>query len=113
MYRGLRGSVFSQGSVSKMFELKHGIRQGSALSAKLYLIIINDLINELEKKTMYDIKTSLSVQADDIDLITSTCTATQQLVVRITVLLGDFPSHHQLQTVTIWKASQYYINVFI
>jgi hypothetical protein len=47
MYNNLSSSVLCNGILSKWFKLNRGVRQGSALSAKLYLIFINDLINEL------------------------------------------------------------------
>ncbi|VDH90704.1 Hypothetical predicted protein [Mytilus galloprovincialis] len=66
------------------FELKRGIRQGSSLSAKLYLIFINDLINELESSKegafFHDLNASSPVQADDIALIATNCVSTQRMV---------------------------------
>ena len=41
MYSNLSSKVFCYGSYSKWFNLNRGVRQGSALSAKLYLIFIN------------------------------------------------------------------------
>ncbi|CAG2220498.1 unnamed protein product [Mytilus edulis] len=84
MYTNLYGAVSSNGKLSKWFELKRGIRQGSSLSAKLYLIFINDLINELESSKegafFHDLNASSPVQADDIAIIATNCVSTQRMV---------------------------------
>ena len=48
MYSNLSSTVLCCGSYSRSFDLNRGVRQGSALSAKLYLIFINDLIEQLQ-----------------------------------------------------------------
>ncbi|CAG2229637.1 unnamed protein product [Mytilus edulis] len=57
---------------------------GSSLSAKLYLIFINDLINELESSKegafFHDLNASSPVQADDIAIIATNCVSTQRMV---------------------------------
>ncbi|VDI54058.1 Hypothetical predicted protein [Mytilus galloprovincialis] len=84
MYTNLYGAVSSNGKLSKWFELKRGIRQGSSLSAKLYLIFINDLYNELESSKegafFHDLNASSPVQADDIAIIATNCVSTQRMV---------------------------------
>ena len=73
MYNNLTSAVLCNGSLTKWFKLNRGIRQGSALSAKLYMIFINDLINELQNSNkgafIYEMNASSPVQADDISII--------------------------------------------
>ena len=60
------------------------MRQGSALSAKLYLIFINDLINELvlcnKGAYLYDLNASSPGQADDISIIATNRESAQEMV---------------------------------
>ena len=62
MYNNLSSSVLCNGILSKWFKLNRGVRQVRALSSKLYLIFINDLINELvlcnKGAYLYDLNTS-------------------------------------------------------
>ena len=48
MHTDLNRVVSCGGKFSRWFQVYHGARQGSVLSSKLYLIYVNDLINELE-----------------------------------------------------------------
>ncbi|CAG2233240.1 unnamed protein product [Mytilus edulis] len=84
MYTDLSSAILFGGKLSKWFKLNRGVRQGSALSAKLYLIFINDLINELESSNkgafLYDINSSSPVQADDISLIATNHESAQKMV---------------------------------
>ncbi|CAC5419971.1 unnamed protein product [Mytilus coruscus] len=84
MYTDLSSAILSGGKLSTWFKLNRGVRQGSALSAKLYLIFINDLINELESSNkgefLYDINSSSPVQADDISLIATNHESAQEMV---------------------------------
>ena len=61
-----------------------GVRQGSVLSAKLYLIFINDLIDELEASKcgayLHDLSYNSPVQADDISIIATSRHSSQTMV---------------------------------
>ncbi|CAC5360222.1 unnamed protein product [Mytilus coruscus] len=80
----LSSAILSGGNLSTWFKLNRGVRQGSALCAKLYLIFINDLTNELESSNkgafLYDINSSSPVQADDISLIATSHKSAQEMV---------------------------------
>jgi hypothetical protein len=55
---------------SDWFPVSQGVRQGGVLSTFLYLVFINDLLQELQNKCIntgiYNIKTSNPTLADDI-----------------------------------------------
>jgi hypothetical protein len=61
-----------------------GCSTRSVLSAKLYLVFVNDLINELEDSKqgalLHDLNASSSVQADDISIITANRQSSQIMV---------------------------------
>jgi hypothetical protein len=84
MYNNLSSSVLCNGILSKWLKHNRGGRQGSALSAKLYLIFINDLINELvlcnKGAYLYDLNASSPVQADDISIIATDRESAQEMV---------------------------------
>ena len=84
MYNNLSSSVLCNGILSKWFKHNRGVRQGSALSAKLYLIFIDDLINELvlcnKGAYLYDLNASSPVQADDISIISTNRESAQEMV---------------------------------
>ena len=85
MYNDLSSAVLCNGVLSKWFKLNRGVRQGSALSAKLYLIFINDLIDQLEKcnkgASMHDLtNVSSPVLADDISLVATSRESAQEMV---------------------------------
>ncbi|CAC5420094.1 unnamed protein product [Mytilus coruscus] len=82
MYTYLSSAILSGGKLSTWFYLNRSVRQGSALSAKLYTIFINDLINESSNKGafLYDINISSPVQADDISLIATNHESAQEMV---------------------------------
>ncbi|CAC5368106.1 unnamed protein product [Mytilus coruscus] len=84
MYSDLTSAVFSGGKLSNWFKLHRGVRQGSLLSAKLYLIFINDLIDKLEScqqaAFIHDLNTSTPVQADDISIIATDRQSSQVMV---------------------------------
>lgn len=66
-------SVVSNQSYSDWFPVSQGVRQGGVLSTFLYLVFINDLLQELEEQSIhigiYDIISSNPTLADDISLI--------------------------------------------
>ncbi|CAC5382904.1 unnamed protein product [Mytilus coruscus] len=84
MYRDLKSCVRCNNVVSTFFSLESGVRQGSALSAKLYLIYINDLIDILSTSgkgaVMLDLNVGCPVQADDIALISPTFAGMQCMI---------------------------------
>ena len=73
MYYNMTSAASCNGIHAKWFRLFRGVRQGSALSAKRYMILINDLIDRLEHSKcgafILDTNASSPVQADDIALI--------------------------------------------
>ena len=75
MYFDLKSCIRCNNDVSRYFRLDRGVRQGSALSAKLYLIYINELINIISNSgkgaVLVDLNVCCPVQADDIALVTS------------------------------------------
>lgn len=84
MYSQLNSRVKYNNCVSKSFNLERGVRQGSALSAKLYLVYINNLIDQLTNSgygaMIIDLKVGNPVQADDIALIAPTYPALQSML---------------------------------
>ncbi|CAC5367699.1 unnamed protein product [Mytilus coruscus] len=84
MYSDLMSAVFSGGKLSNWFKLHRGVRQGSILSAKLYLIFINDLIEKLEScqqgAFIHDLNASSPVQADDISIIATDRQSSQVMI---------------------------------
>ncbi|VDI62406.1 Hypothetical predicted protein [Mytilus galloprovincialis] len=84
MYRDLKSCVRCNNVTSRFFSFERGVRQGSALSAKLYLIYINDLIDILSTSgkgaVMLDLNVGCPVQADDIALISPTFSGMQCMI---------------------------------
>jgi hypothetical protein len=84
IYSNLKSCVRCNNQTSRYFDLSRGIRQGSVLSAKLYLIYIDELINILSKSgkgaIMVDLNGDCPVQADDIALISSNVPFMQSLI---------------------------------
>ena len=84
MYWNLKSCVRCNGILSRYFDLNRGVRQGSSLSSKLYLIYINELIDLVSASGMgavvLDIQSGCPVQADDIALIASNETYMQSLI---------------------------------
>jgi hypothetical protein len=64
--------------------LHRRVRQGNVLSTKLYLVFVNDLINELEDSKqgalLHDLNASSPVQADDISIVTTNRQSSQIMV---------------------------------
>lgn len=84
MYMNMKSCVKCNNCLSKPFSLERGVRQGSALSAKLYLIYVNGLIEQLTESgygaVMIDLQVGNPVQADDIALIASTYKGLQNMI---------------------------------
>ncbi len=72
-YSGMESCVVVNNTYSPWFKLERGVRQVSVLSAKLYLIYINELLtnlSDLKKGTfVLDLHLAAPTQADDISLI--------------------------------------------
>ena len=102
MYSNLTSAVSCNGIRTKWFRLCRGVRQGSALSAKLYMIFINDLIDKLEHSKcgafILDINASSPVQADDIALITTNRESAQSIV-----MICEQYRRLEFSVFTIWK----------
>ena len=79
MYTNPTSAVLCGGKLSEWLTLHRGV-----LSAKLYLIFVNDLINELEDSKqgalLHDLNASSPVQADDISIITTNRQSSQIMV---------------------------------
>ena len=50
MYSDTHSAVLFNGQISRRFQIKRGVRQGSSLSSKLYLLYINDLLEQLSER---------------------------------------------------------------
>ncbi|VDI24480.1 Hypothetical predicted protein [Mytilus galloprovincialis] len=76
MYSKTQGSVVVNKCKSNNFVVKEGVRQGGVLSGFLYLVFINELINELERCNrvtgVNSIKCCAPSLADDITCIATT-----------------------------------------
>ena len=74
MYTDTKCAVLYNGRISRYFSIYRGVRQGSSLSSKLYLLYINDLEQHSMSRCgvmILDIHVSSPVQADDIALIST------------------------------------------
>lgn len=64
--------------------MERGILQGSALSARMYLVFINDLLNNIEQcgqgAVIVDLRTNIPTPADDICLISTKYTDLQHML---------------------------------
>ena len=73
IYQDMESCVVVNGVGSRKFKMKRGIRQGSALSAQLYLIFIDGLLREVESSKrgamLTDLTVNIPTQADDICLV--------------------------------------------
>lgn len=72
-YTDIRSIVSVNGSQSAPFEIQRGVRQGGVMSALLYLVFINDLLEELQNGNLgvpvCDIQAGNPTLVDDISLI--------------------------------------------
>ena len=72
-YKNIKGAVSINRSQSTPFSIKQGIKQGGILSSFLYLVSINDLIEELDTSglgvSICDVSTNNPTLVDDISLI--------------------------------------------
>ena len=84
MYTNMTSCVRSGGKFSRNFTLQRGIRQGGVLSAKLYLLFINQLLDDLSTSSkgayVLDMNCSCPTQADDIAIISSSHNGLQDLI---------------------------------
>ena len=86
IYEEMESCVLVNGVKSRLFTVKRGIRQGSALSAKLYLVFINGLLKQVESSNrgamLMDLHVNIPTQADDICLV-STKTSDMNVLLNI------------------------------
>jgi len=84
MYREMQSAVLINGKTSRWFPVKRGVRQGGVLSARLYVLYINDLLQQLTRMKkgafIIDINVSAPTQADDIAVISPTRDGLQQML---------------------------------
>ncbi len=92
MYDSLRSSVLINGATSYWFPVMRGVRQGSVLSAKLYLLYIDGLLDRLRDSkrgaVVLDLHIPAPTQADDIALI-SPVTSNLQCMLNICELYSS------------------------
>lgn len=91
-YKNIKGVVSINGCQSTPFSIQQGIRQGGVLSSFLYLVFINDLIEELDTSglgvSICDVPTNNPTLVDDISLI-SRYPLHLQLMINIVVDYAD------------------------
>ena len=84
LYNGLPTKVKWLGSFRESFALKQGVRQGGVLSTPLYKIFDEDLILELEEKSLGfmlgDIYIGVTAVADDMAYLASTADVLQLMI---------------------------------
>ncbi|CAG2230071.1 unnamed protein product [Mytilus edulis] len=84
MFSDANSAVLCNGRISRFFPVHRGVRKGSSLSSKLYLLYSNDLLVELSDFRhgilVTDIHILSSVQAEDIVLINTNCCNMQTMV---------------------------------
>ena len=87
-YHNIQSIVSINTYQSAPFNIKRGIRQGGVLSSLLYIIFINDLVEELDKSNLgvsiCDIKASNPTLVDDLTLV-SRSPLHLQLMINISV----------------------------
>ena len=83
-YTDVSSAVIINSQKSRWFTLKRGLRQGGTLSTLLYLVHINDLLNELQNSNIgakiLNVNAGNPALADDIALIATSPRALQQLI---------------------------------
>ncbi len=84
IYSNMRSCVFTNSEKSYWFQLYRGVRQGSVLSAKLYLVYIDGLLKSLSASKkgaiILDVSVTAPTQADDITLMSPVRTNLQHMV---------------------------------
>lgn len=84
MYSGLKCVVRSNGTTSTALNIARSVRQGGVLSTFLYLVYIDQLLNDLEESNygcmVHSVKGGNPSFADDISLIANTPLRLQRLV---------------------------------
>ncbi|PJE78122.1 hypothetical protein CI610_02944 [invertebrate metagenome] len=84
MYTDINSSVFFNGLISAPGKMERGILQGGALSAKMYLIFINDLLDEVERcgrgAMIIDKTVNIPTQADDTCLVSTNITSLNKML---------------------------------
>ncbi|KAK6186686.1 hypothetical protein SNE40_005971 [Patella caerulea] len=84
MYTDMKSCVRAKNQLSRDFTLDRGIRQGGVLSAKLYLLFINDLLDELSNSSfgasLLGVKVCCPTQADDVAIVSSSLIGLQRLL---------------------------------
>ncbi len=75
MYSGLTSFVQIGSSKSRPFAMRQGVRQGGILSAKLYLLYVNGLLDKLSNTKkgcmVLDLNACSPTQADDVAILSS------------------------------------------
>lgn len=84
MYQNMQSRVISNGYASSWFPILQGVRQGGVISPHLYLIFINDLMNQLCNSqhglTVYDLNCTCPSSADDMVLLSLSKSGLQELM---------------------------------
>ena len=75
IYTNIKSSVVFNGFNSRRIRMERDVLQGSALSAKMYLVFINGLLESIENcgkgALIVDLRINIPTQADDICLIST------------------------------------------
>jgi hypothetical protein len=84
MYEGYNSCVRTGGRLSKWFEVKQGVHQGSAFSMLLFVIFLNPMIKELKASRLGacigDVQVPCPTSADDTAFVTLSHYAMQKQV---------------------------------
>ena len=84
MYKSQITKVKWEGTMSKSFEIKNGVKQGAVLSAILFCVYIDDLLKELRRKRdgcwMNKDFVGVIVYADDIVLLSPSIDGLQNMI---------------------------------
>ena len=84
LYQDMESRVKSNGYTSDWFPIQQGTRQGGVISPQLYIIFINDLMNNLVNSpygfNAYDINCTCPTSADDMVLLSLSKSSLQELM---------------------------------
>jgi hypothetical protein len=67
IYKSYKCKILHRGRLSDPFEIKNGVRQGCVLSPLLFLLVVADIMETLEKKSPRGIQWGINKQLIDVD----------------------------------------------
>jgi hypothetical protein len=68
IYKSCKCKILHQGRLSDPFEIKNGVRQGCVLSPLLFLLVVDDIMETLEKESPRGIQWGINKQLTDTDI---------------------------------------------